>query len=194
MADFSVNASNKNIPPTNRQDAECKVECDSAGENCYCPTNNNFDEEVGYRGNKIDEFNPIVPILQAVGFVNVLAEATFGDGISAPKSTPELSKPKTPRPPTPDSNIDEDAYDSFSLALTPPSFWAGSVFENFGGGEASPEERGQFAALNFAANFNQGRGLPDTRIDTSPNFDLIQSWNNISYSNFSISGTQLGVE
>jgi hypothetical protein len=157
MADFSVNAS-KNIPPA-KSGCPVKVECDSAGENCYCPNNDDFDKEVGYKGNATDEFNPLLLPLQAVGLANVAFEAVFGDGISAPKSTPELSQPKSPTP-RPDTSIDEDAYDSFSLSLTPPSFWSGSVFESFGGGETTPEERGQFAALNMAANFAGGGGLP----------------------------------
>lgn len=182
MADFSVNASNKNIPSTNNQG--CKVECDSAGENCYCPTNDNFDAEVGYKGNATDEFNPLVPLLQLVGAANVAAEVAFGDGISAPKSTPELSTPKSPTP-TSDISIDEDAYDEFSLSLPPPSFWEGSVFASFSGGDASPEERGQFAALNMAADFSGGGGLPSTRIDTTPNFDGITPWINMTYTDFS---------
>jgi hypothetical protein len=182
MADFSVNAS-KNIPPTANQG--CKVVCDSAGENCRCP-DDTFDKEVGYKGNKTDEFNPLVPLLQLVGAVNVAAEATFGDGISAPKSTPELSQPKSPTP-RPDTSIDEDAYDSFSLSLPPQSFWAGSAFENFSGGDSTPEQRGQFAAQNIAANI-YGGGLPSVpAVDPPPygaDFSFSTNYSSIFDGNF----------
>lgn len=184
MAEFSVNASNKNIPPTNNQG--CKVECDSAGENCYCPNNQDFDKEVGYKGNATDEFNPLLLPLQAVGLANVAFEAVFGDGISAPKSTPELSQPKSPTP-RPDTSIDEDAYDSFSLSLTPPSFWSGSVFENFGGGDSTPEQRGQFAAQNIAANI-YGGGLPSVPAVEPPaygtNFSSSTNYSSLLDGNF----------
>jgi hypothetical protein len=188
MADFSVNAS-KNIPPTANQG--CKVVCDSAGENCRCP-DDTFDKEVGYKGNKTDEFNPLVPILQLVGAFNVAAEATFGDGISAPETPKSNSLDPNLEPIPPANQIDNEAYDEFSLSLPPLPFWEGSIFSSFSGDPATPEERGQFAALNIAANF-YGGGLPSTRIDTTPNFDLMQSWNNISYTDFSI-GTSLTKE
>jgi hypothetical protein len=184
MADFSVNAS-KNIPPA-KSGCSVKVECDSAGENCYCPTNDNFDAEVGYKGNATDEFNPLLLPLQAVGLANVAFEAVFGDGISAPKSTPELSKPKAPTP-RPDTSIDQDAYDSFSLSLTPPSFWSGSIFENFGGGDSTPEQRGQFAAQNIAANI-YGGGLPSVSAVEPPaygaDFSFSTNYSSIFDGNF----------
>jgi len=186
MADFSVNAS-KNIPPT-KSGCSVKVECDSAGENCYCPTNNNFDEEVGYKGNATDEFNPIVPFLQLFGAVNVAAEATFGDGISAPQSTPELSKPRTP---TPDTSIDEDAYDSFSLSLPPLPFWAGSVFASFSGGDSTPEQRGQFAAQNIAANFAGGGGLPSVPAVEAPQPNYNAIFGSSAPATLSLEGTYI---
>ena len=184
MAEFSVNAS-KNIPPTANQG--CKVECDSAGENCRCP-DDTFDKEVGYKGNKTDEFNPLVPLLQLAGAANVGFEAVFGDGISAPTPTPTITPTPTQR--APDIQIDNEAYDDFSLSLPPLPFWEGSIFASFSGGDSTPEERGQFAALNMAADFSGGGGLPSTRIDTTPNFDGITPWINRTYTDFSI-GTNL---
>jgi len=193
MADFSVNAS-KNIPPTANQG--CKVECDSAGDNCRCPT---IDEEVGYKGNKTDEFNPLVPILQIFGGANVLAQATFGDGISAPTPVPNQT-PSTPK--TPEVEINNDAYDEFSLSLPEQSFWAGSVFANFSSEPSTPEERGQFAALNIAANF--GGEFPSTRVYGSggqmllpdfPSFGISNSQPySLQYTDFSYIGSQIGAE
>jgi hypothetical protein len=179
MAEFSVNAS-KNIPPSTNQG--CKVECDSAGENCRCP-DNSFDNEVGYTGNKTSEFNPLLPLLQLVGAANVAAEMAFGDGISPPPSSP--TPPSSPK--TPDIEINNDVYDEFSLSLPPQSFWAGSVFENFSGGDSTPEQRGQFAAQNIAANI-YGGGLPSVpAVDPPPygaNFSSPTSYSSILDGNF----------
>jgi hypothetical protein len=201
MAEFSVNAS-KNIPPTANQG--CKVECDSAGENCRCP-DDTFDEEVGYTGNKTDEFNPLVPLLQLAGAANVGFEAVFGDGISAPTSTPTPTPTITPiqTQRASDIQIDNDAYDEFSLSLPPLPFWAGSVFANFSSEPSTPEERGQFAALNMAADFSGG-GLPSTRVYGSdgqmllpdfPSFGISNSQPySLQYTDFSFIGSQIGVE
>jgi hypothetical protein len=190
MAEFSVNAS-KNIPLNARNSEGCKVICDSAGENCRCP-DDTFDEEVGYKGNQISPWNPALIPLQAAGFANVFIEAVFGDGISAPEAPKSKALDPNLEPIPPARQIDNEAYDSFSLTLPPPKGGSIFIFGDFGG-DTTPEERGQFAALNMAADF-YGGGLPSSRIDTTPNFDLIQSWNNISYTDFSSIGTQLGVE
>jgi hypothetical protein len=185
MADFSVNAS-KNIPPTANQG--CKVECDSAGENCRCP-DDTFDEEVGYTGNKTDEFNPLVPLLQLAGAANVGFEAVFGDGISAPTSTPTITPTPTQR--APDIQIDNEAYDDFSLSLPPLPFWAGSIFTSFSGGEATPEQRGQFAAQNIAANFAGGGGLPSVPAVEAPQPDYNAIFGSAASPTLSLEGTYI---
>ena len=43
---------NKSIPPQN--DQGCEVECDSAGENCYCPVDQGSSDEQGYDRDRYD--------------------------------------------------------------------------------------------------------------------------------------------
>jgi hypothetical protein len=91
----------------------------------------------------------LLPILQVIGAFNTAGEIATGN--FGNDQAPELSAPSSPDA---TEQINAEAYDEFSLAFPePPVDWSGGLFSAFGSGDSStPEQRGQFAAQNIAAN------------------------------------------
>jgi hypothetical protein len=156
MADFNVNSS-KNIPSNARGSSSG----DSANDNGKVPS----------------PFNPLLPVLQGIGALNLLgnlATENFHMADTTPSKTPTLEAKKSSR------SLDEqmaqanaaeaaqeavnwDAFDSLYFDRNgmvqfnqPLTEW---YRESIAKSDSTPEQRGQFAAQNIAANV-LGGGLP----------------------------------
>lgn len=143
MADFNVNAS-KQIPVNAAQ------------------------PNTGDSGSVDVSWTPVTPILQGVGIVNVIADQIFGgDETPSPSPVAQTNSPQPPVLPV-DTGVNEDVYQDFSLAFDVPDF---SV--DFSFGDSTPEQRGQFAAQNIAANIT-GEFPSVPYPEYVPSFDINQ--------------------